>query len=82
MRNFHHATLSALNEMVAAAGLDAPTQIRPEHVSRRISAQDVLSYAQLYPALEKNALLEGCDDPRFRRAWALANAASFAPAAG
>ncbi len=81
VRNFHHETLGALNDMIAAAGLDSPTQIRPDHLSRRISGQEVLSYAELYPPLEKNALLDGCEDRRFRRAWALANAGSFAPAA-
>ena len=66
VRNFHHATLHALAELVAAAGLESPTQIRPEHVSRRISAQDVRSYAELYPPLEANALLAGSGDPRIR----------------
>jgi glutamate synthase domain-containing protein 2 len=79
VRQFHAATLQALADMVAAAGLDHPAQLRPDHVWRRVSAQEVRSYAELFPALEHEALLRGTDDVRFREAWAMADAASFAP---
>ena len=78
---FHAATLQALAELVAAAGLDHPDQLRPEHFQRRISQQDVRSFAELYPALAPGALLRGTADPRFRDAWAVADARSFQPTA-
>ncbi|WP_149535300.1 FMN-binding glutamate synthase family protein [Siccirubricoccus phaeus] len=77
---FHAATMEALAELVAAAGLDHPSQLRLEHFRRRVSPQRVASFAELYPTLETGALLDGTDDPRFARAWALADARSFAPA--
>ncbi|MFL5288867.1 MAG: glutamate synthase-related protein [Rhodopila sp.] len=80
VRNFHTYTLEALAELVAAAGLDHPGQLRPEHVFRRVSAHDVASFATLYPTLRPGELLEGTTDPRFRDAWAMARADSFAPA--
>ena len=79
--NFHQATLHALAEITAAAGLDHPAQFRPEHFTRRISPQEVRSFADLYPRLDPGALLRGTEDPRFRAAWAMADAASFQPRA-
>ena len=35
--NYHHATLHALAELIAAAGLDHPQDIRPIHFSQRVS---------------------------------------------
>lgn len=80
VRNFHRATLMSLAELVAAAGLDHPLQFRLEHFSRRISAREVVSFAELYPNLEEGVLLSGTADPRFRDAWAMAQAGSFAAA--
>ncbi len=77
--NFHAATLEALAELVAAAGLSHPSEIRPEHFSRRVSALDVRRYDALYPVLAPGALLRGTEDPRFRTAWAEADTNSFAP---
>ena len=77
--NYHHATLHALAELIAAAGLSHPQEIRPIHFSHRISGTDVLSFARLYPQLRPGELLEGkVDNPRFH-AWAFAQAESFAP---
>jgi glutamate synthase domain-containing protein 2 len=81
VRNFHRATLMSLAELVAAAGLEHPLQFKLEHFSRRISAREVVSFAELYPPLEEGVLLTGTADPRFRDAWARAQAHSFAPAA-
>ena len=77
--NYHHATLHALAELIAASGLSHPQEIKPIHFSHRISATEVLSFARLYPELRPGELLEGdSDNPRFH-AWAFAQAESFAP---
>ena len=72
--------LHALAELLAAAGLEHPQQLRPIHFSQRTSTTEVLSFAKLYPSLRPGELLEGTNDPRFREAWAMARADSFAPA--
>jgi glutamate synthase domain-containing protein 2 len=77
--NYHRATLHALAELVAAAGLEHPQQIRPIHFSHRRTATEVLSFAQLYPCLRSGELLEETDNPRFKEAWELAQAHAFAP---
>jgi ribonuclease BN (tRNA processing enzyme) len=77
--NYHHSTLHALTELLAAAGLEHTQDLRPIHFSQRTSTTDVRSFAQLYPALRPGELLEGTQDPRFREAWAMARADSFQP---
>jgi glutamate synthase domain-containing protein 2 len=79
--NFHRATVESLAELVAAAGLDHPRELRPVHFSRRVSPNEVSSFAELYPALEPGELLAGSADKRFETAWAMANAAEFRAAA-
>jgi hypothetical protein len=69
-----------LAELVAAAGLDHPEQIRPIHFSHRMSGTEVWSYARMYPSLRDGELLSGTGDERFREAWAMARADTFAAA--
>jgi glutamate synthase domain-containing protein 2 len=78
--NYHHATLHALAELLAAAGLEHPQEIRPIHFSQRSSTTEVCSFAKLYPSLRPGELLDGTNDPRFAEAWAMARADTFAPA--
>jgi glutamate synthase domain-containing protein 2 len=75
--NFQRATIEALAELVAAAGLDHPTQFSPAHFSRRISPHEVKSFAELYPTLTPGELLAGSSDRRFETAWAMASAKEF-----
>jgi glutamate synthase domain-containing protein 2 len=75
--NFQRATLEALAELVAAAGLDHPTQFAPAHFSRRISPHQVMSFTELYPALSPGELIAGTSDKRFETAWAMASAHEF-----
>ncbi len=75
--NFHKATLHALAELTAAAGLEHPRRFRAHHFNRRVSAEQVQSFAALYPALPPGELLRGTEDPRFAAAWAAADPHSF-----
>jgi hypothetical protein len=40
----------------------------------------VQTFAKLYPSLRPGELIDGTSDPRFREAWAMARAETFAPA--
>ncbi len=79
--NFHKETLKALAELVAAAGLSHPGELRPHHFMHRAAPDRVVSFAELYRSLEPGELLTGTDNPGFRQAWAMAQANSFKPAA-
>jgi hypothetical protein len=78
--NYHHATLHALAELIAAAGLEHPQQMRPIHFSQRTSTTEVRSFARLYPSLRPGELIDGTSDPRFREAWSMARAETFSAA--
>ncbi|MDR2857644.1 MAG: FMN-binding glutamate synthase family protein [Novosphingobium sp.] len=80
--SYHRATLAALAELTAAAGIDHPGEFQAHFISRRISPREVVTLADLYPALAPGELLEGTQDNRFRRAWQMADPASFAPRQG
>ena len=79
--SFHAQTMHALIELTAAAGLDHPSEFNPHQFSRRVSASEVMTFAQLYPPLAPGELLEGARDPRFREAWRMASATDFRPLA-
>lgn len=77
--SFHKETVKALGELIAAAGLDHPRQLRSHHFVTRVE-DCTLTFRELYGGLEPGELLAGTDNPRFREEWALARADSFAPA--
>lgn len=78
--NFHRHTVKALAELVAAAGLSHPSELRAEHVMHRAAPDRVVSYAEQYRFLAPGELLTGTSDARFLDDWAAARADSFAPA--
>jgi glutamate synthase domain-containing protein 2 len=79
--SFHRNTLSALAELVGAAGLDHPSELRPHHFLRRASSDKVISLAEQYEQLAAGQLTaDPASSPRFAEAWALSSATSFARA--
>ncbi|MCI4679773.1 FMN-binding glutamate synthase family protein [Rhodoblastus acidophilus] len=77
--NFHRATLHVLAELTAAAGLEHPEEFTLDHFRRRILESRVVSFADLYPALEEGELLSGARDPRLAAMWEQASAERFSP---
>lgn len=75
---FHHNTLHALSELIAAAGLTHPSQIKPYHLVSRISVTEVRSYSQLHFFLKPGELLTGqCTSNFYLDMWNLASSESF-----
>jgi len=79
VRHFHESTLAALGELVGAAGLSHPRELRPAHILRRVSALEVKSFAEVYPLLVPGELFEGTTREPYARFWAMADPHSFAP---
>ena len=76
--NYHRNTMRALSEMIAAAGLEHPAQIRPHHLVRRAGDAEVRLFSQLHVFLEPGELLDGkCERDFYSHAWALARSDSF-----
>jgi glutamate synthase domain-containing protein 2 len=79
--NFHQNTLKAMAELVAAAGLTHPSQLRAHHIVRRVSGHEIRLLSTLYPTLQPGELLDGdADAPVYRAFWSRARPDSFAPA--
>ncbi|MEN9842191.1 MAG: Glutamate synthase large chain [Pseudomonadota bacterium] len=81
--NFHQQTLKALQELVQAAGLTHPNQISPQHIVRRIHANEVRLLERVLPSVAAGALLDTPDwdalPPVFSWYWPTASATQFQP---
>ena len=82
--NFHQNTLKALAELIAAAGLNHPSQLRPHHLVRRVSANQVKLASALLPYLKPGELLSEFNPETklpevFATYWPIAQAESFNP---
>lgn len=82
VRQFHRNTVQALAEIVAAMGLDHPSQLEPDHVVRRVSQYEVRTFGEIHPTLEPGALLDGVAPERFQVIWDNARTDMFRPATG
>ncbi len=83
---FHQNTLEALKELVQAAALEHPNQIRATHIVRRGDEREVRLLANLLPFVQPGELLAAMrGEVRWPHAvyelyWPRAQAHSFAPA--
>lgn len=78
---FHENTMIAFKELLAAAGLNHPDELGPEHIIRRVSATEVRSLATLHRFMKPGELLAGelPEHPAWRVFWNEARADSFIP---
>jgi glutamate synthase domain-containing protein 2 len=79
VHQFHKNTIHALAEMVAAMGLDHPSQLSPDLVVKRVNHSVVETYTEIYPHYEHNCLNNGTAPERFQQVWDLASAETFTP---
>ncbi|HEY4350901.1 MAG TPA: FMN-binding glutamate synthase family protein [Paraburkholderia sp.] len=78
--NYHHNTLHALKEIVQAAGLRHPADLRPHHIVRRVSSYEVRLMCDLLKYLEPNDLLNGTYRyTLYEKWWPVATSDSFTP---
>jgi glutamate synthase domain-containing protein 2 len=75
--NFHRETVHSLAEMLAAAGLENPGDLKPSQIFRRVGDGRILTLADQFVFLEPGALLKGKLPPAFADDWARAKAESF-----
>ena len=80
VKNFHHHTLVSLQELLQAAGLKSPQEVKAQHFSHRLNGHETQTLAQMYPALSAGALLKDnfskLPEP-FKSYWAKAQAGHF-----
>jgi len=75
--HFHQNTVRALGEVVGAAGLTHPSQLRPHHMYHRVSATRALPADEVYDLLLSGALLSHPQDTGLAVDWARASADTF-----
>lgn len=77
--NFHKFTLRAVADMLGAAGLTHPRDLRPWHLHLRHRSGAVLRGEEAYPLVAPGALISGQIGGALEREWSRAQATSFDP---
>jgi glutamate synthase domain-containing protein 2 len=77
VHNFHHNTVHALAEVVAAAGLTHPCEFHPRLIYERTSPTEIHSFAGLYDYEATGTLLEGKAPDRLQHFWDAARPETF-----
>ncbi len=79
--NFHRNTLAALAELLGAAGLLHPDQLKAHHIACRISGNRVTLLSTVFPEAQPGEILEGKLGSRvLQLGWPMADPHSFSPA--
>ncbi len=78
-RVFHYQrnTVKAFGELIAAAGLEHPSELRPWHIERRVNETEVLHYGEIFQYLHDGALLAEPLPRSYERPWRAARAHTF-----
>jgi hypothetical protein len=74
---FHRETVKSFFEVLGAAGLHDPRELKPWYVMRRVSSGEVRSYRDIYPPIEPGALLTSKIEGSLGKAWDVARPDSF-----
>lgn len=74
---YHQETVKSFFEVLGAAGLSRPSDLKPWYVNRRVSALETRTYATLYPLVTPNSLLETPVTGMLANVWAHASADRF-----
>jgi glutamate synthase domain-containing protein 2 len=78
--NFHRNTLRALAELLGAAGVSHPDELKPWHLQIRHQNGTVMRADQIYPHVSPGAILRDEMSDDLRHEWRRAQADSFEPA--
>ncbi len=75
--HYHRNTIKSAVEILAAAGLEHPDELRPHHIQRRVSSTKVQDYATIYEYVEPGAFLGEKPPAEYADAWREASAEKF-----
>lgn len=77
--NFHGETILSAMELIGAAGLRHPADMRRYHIHRRVSPSQIQTYFDTYPYIPAGSLLHAPYPTQYQVLMQLATAASFLP---
>jgi glutamate synthase domain-containing protein 2 len=75
--SFHKETVKSLAELLAASGLNAPSDLKPHHIYRRIGDGRIITFAEQFTFLVRGQLLNGNVTHAFSGDWERATADQF-----
>jgi len=77
--NFQRHTMEHLAELVGAAGLQHPGELRPHHLYHRRGPNALATMEMIHPFLEPGVLLDDPDSTPYAEWWKIATPESFVP---
>lgn len=75
--HFQRNTLKRLGELVGAAGLDHPSELRPHHLYHRRGPNAIQTMDRIHDFLDPNILIDDPDATPYAEWWAAASPDSF-----
>ena len=66
---YHRETVKSFFEVLGAAGLQHPRELKPWYMMKRVNSGEVRSYRDIYPPIEAGALLTSAVDGSVGQAW-------------
>ncbi len=75
--NFHKNTMKSFQEMVGALGLNDPSDLKPFHIMRRVTVDEVKPFNKIYDYLEPGQLLADNIPESYKQDWSYATAEEF-----
>lgn len=75
--NYHKHTVESLVELLAAAGIDNPRKMNRHQISRRVFMNEVRTFEEIYPSVEKGAMLNGNMPERYAKSFSAASVDQF-----
>lgn len=75
--HYHKATIESFLEVIAAAGLSNPADLRPWHILRRVNSTVSKTYADLYLFLEPGSFNKGPLPTEYMTPWKYADPNEF-----
>lgn len=67
--NFHENTIHSMLEMVGAAGLNSPHDIKPYHIQKRFNTREIKHYGEIYTILTEGAFERGDAPDVWQKSW-------------
>ncbi len=75
--NFHKGTVEAVVELIAAAGLESTDQLKRCHIQRRVNAEQVRCYDEIYPTVVAGGFLQEPYPESFKQLLQIAHTEHF-----
>jgi hypothetical protein len=66
---YHKKTVESALDLIGAVGLNNPAGLKPEHIIKRVSATQTMSYAEIFPPLDPGCIFVGKAPTNIQEAW-------------